>query len=325
MRANGGQKSVLSCSRATKTCGPIWRGSLLGPISQEQTSDDSPQSASSFRSEVEFLNRVWFITGAATGIGHTLTSHVLASGDRVIATARQAERLTTLEQAGGKKARTFELDVTDQDAVERVTQRAWNAFGRVDYVVNNAGSAFRAPLEACSETDIRRLFEVNFFGTVSVIQAFLPHLHAQGSGHFVNISSLAGAAPVPGRSVYSATKYAVEGLSATLAFELDLVGIKITVVQPGSFATELISKAIPIPKIDGYDHLYEVISHRATDDPLSDPALGAAAIFDAVTSSDPPLRLPLRSSCLEYIRRSIDQQLAEYAKWESTIQLPDPE
>jgi NAD(P)-dependent dehydrogenase (short-subunit alcohol dehydrogenase family) len=273
---------------------------------------------------VDCLKRVWFITGAASGLGRALATHVLASGDRVIATARKVERLAAFEQLGHQEARTFELDVTDQDAVEGVTQLAWDAFGRVDYVVNNAGSAFRAPLEACSDGDVRRLFEVNFFGTVSVIRAFLPRLRAQASGHFVNISSLAGAAPVPGRSVYSATKYALEGLSVTLAYELDLVGIKMTVVQPGSFATELINKATAIPAIDGYDRLYEVISHRATDDPLSDPALGAAAIYNAVTSPDSPLRLPLRSSCLEYIRRSIDQQLAEYVKWESTIRLPDP-
>jgi NADP-dependent 3-hydroxy acid dehydrogenase YdfG len=268
--------------------------------------------------------KVWFITGAATGLGHSLAAHVLAAGDRVIPTARRVDRLAEFADAGPEVARTFELDVTDSDAVQKVVADAWDVFEHVDFVVNNAGSAYRAPLEACSDDNVRKLFETNFFGALSVIQAFVPRFREQGSGHFVNVSSLAGGAPVPGRSVYAATKFALEGLSATLAYELRMFGIKMTIIQPGGFTTQLMKRATEMPVIDAYGPLYEVMAGPVTSDGPSDPALGAAAIFQAVTSPEPPLYLPLRASCSQYIRQAMEDQLREYDEWESTTRLADP-
>jgi NAD(P)-dependent dehydrogenase (short-subunit alcohol dehydrogenase family) len=273
---------------------------------------------------MEAADRVWFITGAATGLGRALSDHVLAAGERVIATARGVDRLADVATAGPRRARTLELDITDADAVRSVVAEAWTAFGRVDYVVNNAGSAYRAPLEACSDDNVRALFETNFFGAVSVIQEFVPRLRAQGSGHIVNISSLAGGAAVPGRSVYAATKFALEGLSVTMAHELAMFGIKMTVIQPGGFATELLKRAAVLPVLEDYRPLYDLMSHHATGTAPSDPALGAVAIYDAVTSPDPPLRLPLNGSCLDMLRRATRDQLAEYDKWEATSRSTDP-
>jgi NAD(P)-dependent dehydrogenase (short-subunit alcohol dehydrogenase family) len=268
--------------------------------------------------------KVWFITGAATGLGRALADHVLAQGDRVIATARRSDRLADIENAGPDHARTFELDVTNSGEVNEVVAAAWEAFGRVDYVVNNAGSAYRAPLEACTDDDIRGLFETNFFSAVSVIQAFIPRLRAQQSGHFVNVSSLAGGAPAPGRSVYAASKSALEGLSATLAQELEMFGVGVTIVQPGGFVTQLMERAPTLPVIDAYGPLYEVMNGPLTSAAPSEPALGAEAMYAALTSPEPPLYFPLRASCRDYIRRALEEQLYEYEAWDSTIRMADP-
>ncbi len=180
--------------------------------------------------------RVWFVTGSTSGFGRALVDAARAHGDRVVATARRPDALAGL---AGDDVLVLALDVTQEDAIEPALDRAVERFGRVDVLVNNAGVGFVGALEETSLGDLRAVMETMFFGPAALTRAVVPRMRAQGSGAIVQISSQGGQVTAPGFSAYCAAKFALEGLSEAVAAEVAPFGIRVLIVEPGSFRTGL--------------------------------------------------------------------------------------
>jgi NAD(P)-dependent dehydrogenase (short-subunit alcohol dehydrogenase family) len=265
--------------------------------------------------------RVWLITGCSSGFGLALASAVLARGQRVIATARQPSALGDLARLFPETCRTLALDVTDSSQVKAVAAQAADAFGRLDVVVNNAGYGLIGAFEELGTEQITRNFETNFFGALEVIRATLPILRTQGSGHLVNISAAAVISNYAGFSIYGATKWALEGVSESLAAELKPLGIKVTIVQPGPFRTDFIGRSLErAPSyIADYDRTSgKFLRFLETMDGKQpgDPARAAEAIIAAVESAAPPLRLVLGKYANDKLRKTLAEAERERAAWE---------
>jgi NAD(P)-dependent dehydrogenase (short-subunit alcohol dehydrogenase family) len=185
------------------------------------------------------LNYVWFITGVSRGLGKTIAEEALSRGDLVIGTSRNGKSDI---KAPPEQFRVLSLDVTDEAKVYTVIEKAQEIFGRLDIVVNNAGYGLLGAVEEITTPEAKGVFETNFFGTLNVIQAVLPTLRAQRSGHIVNISSVAGMTGIPGCGLYAATKFAMEGLSESLSHEVAPYNVRVTIVEPGAFRTEFLSQ-----------------------------------------------------------------------------------
>ena len=253
---------------------------------------------------------VWLITGCSTGLGRALAARVLARGYRLIATARHPETLAELVAVDPSRCRALALDVADAPQFAAAVAQAAEAFGRLDVVVNNAGYGLIGAVEEYDEAQIARNFETNFFGALRVIRAALPILRSQRYGHFVNVSAAAVIANYPGFSIYGATKWALEGVSESLAAEVRPLGLKVTIVQPGPFRTDFIARSLEraTGSIADYDpssgkfrRFLETMNGRQP----GDPAKAADAIIDAVTSENPPLRLVLGKYAIDKTRRKL--------------------
>ncbi|MEV6443826.1 oxidoreductase [Amycolatopsis sp. NPDC051716] len=264
--------------------------------------------------------RVWLITGCSAGFGREIALAALAAGDRVLATARRPETLAELRERGGDRLRTAALDVTDAGQVDTAVQAALEAFGRIDVVVNNAGSGSVGAVEELTLTELRELMDVMFFGAVGVTKAVLPHLRAQGSGTVVQISSMGGQLSPPGYGAYCAAKFALEGISEALAAEVAPFGVRVLIVEPGAFRTEFGGGRMHRSRtIDAY-----AVSTGGTREAVEtmdgtqpgDPAKAAAAIVRAVGSDDAPLRLALGADAVEAIRAHHEAVAADLAAWE---------
>lgn len=259
---------------------------------------------------------VWFITGCSSGLGRALARRVLASGHRVVATARRPETLADLAGDHPERCRALALDVTDVAQVGPVVAQAAAAFGRIDVVVNNAGYGVIGALEELGDEQIARNFETNFFGAVRVIRAALPILRAQRRGHFVNISAAAAIANYPGFSIYGATKWALEGMSESLAAEVRPFGLKVTIVQPGPFRTEFVARSLEraVERIADYDpssgKFLRLIETMNGQQP-GDPDKAADAIIAAVAAPNPPLRLVLGKYAQDKARRKLSAATRE--------------
>ena len=259
-------------------------------------------------SESTIPPRVWLITGCSSGLGLALATTALASGHRVIATARHPSALDELVARHPETCRALALDVTDPAQVKSAVTAAADAFGRLDVVVNNAGYGLVGAFEELGTEQITRNFDTNFFGALEVIRAALPILRAQKSGHLVNISAAAVISNYASFSIYGATKWALEGVSEALAAELKPIGIKVTIVQPGPFRTEFIGRSLERAEthLADYDRssgkflrFLETMDGKQPGDPLK----AAAAIIAAVESDSPPLRLILGKYANEKARK----------------------
>ncbi|MET8854242.1 oxidoreductase [Amycolatopsis sp. NPDC004625] len=264
--------------------------------------------------------RVWLITGCSAGFGREIALAALAAGDRVLATARRPETLAGLQAHGGDRLRTAALDVTDAGQVDAAVKTALEAFGRIDVVVNNAGSGSVGAVEELGMDELRALMEVMFFGAVAVTKAVLPHLRAQGSGTVVQISSMGGRLSMPGFGAYCATKFALEGLSEALAAEVAPFGVRVLIVEPGAFRTEFGGGRMHRSRtIDAYAvstaGTREAVENMDGSQP-GDPAKAAAAIVRAVGRDDAPLRLALGADAVEAIRAHHEALAADLAAWE---------
>ena len=266
-------------------------------------------------------SRVSLITGCSSGFGAALALAVLSRGERVIATARNPDAIEELSAQFPETCRALALDVTDASQVKSVVAQAVEAFGRLDVVVNNAGYGLIGAFEELGPEQIARNFDTNFFGALSVIRAALPILRAQGSGHIVNISAAAVISNYAGFSIYGATKWALEGVSESLAAELKPLGIKVTIVQPGPFRTDFIARSLERAEshLADYDRtsgkFARFLETMAGKQP-GDPVKAAEAIIAAVESDTPPLRLVLGKYANDKTRKKLADAEWERAAWE---------
>ncbi|MBW4840776.1 MAG: SDR family NAD(P)-dependent oxidoreductase [Paenibacillaceae bacterium] len=265
------------------------------------------------------MSKVWLITGSSRGFGRSLAEAVLATGDRLIATARKPEQLAALTECYGDQVRTVALDVTDQEQVKAAIEAAIQSFGRLDVLVNNAGYGNLASIEETSPEDFRSQFETNFWGVVHVTKAALPFLREQGSGHILQFSSVGGRIGSPGLGPYQAAKWAVEGFSEVLAKEVAPLGIKVTIIEPGGFRTDWAGASMShIEPREEYRDTVGLMLERvrqSSGKQKGDPNKAAQAIIAIVAEKNPPLRLLLGSDAVQVAREADRQRLAETERW----------
>jgi NAD(P)-dependent dehydrogenase (short-subunit alcohol dehydrogenase family) len=187
------------------------------------------------------MSKVWFVTGANSGIGAGIAKAALKAGDRVVATGRNLDKLrTAFDGVAGERLALVQLDVTDETKAQAAVAEAIERFGRIDVLINNAGYSLLGNFEELTVADFEGMLATNFYGVLKVMRAALPVMRKQRSGHVINISSVAGVAAFKHCSAYSASKFAVEGMSLAVAAEVEQFGIKLTVVEPGFFRTSLL-------------------------------------------------------------------------------------
>jgi len=262
-------------------------------------------------------SKVWFITGASRGFGRIWAEAALKRGDRVAATARKLSDLADFKDRFGDTVLPLALDVTDADQVRQAVGQAHSRFGRLDVVLNNAGYSLVGTTEEATEADVRALFDANYFGMLRVIQAALPLLRQQGSGHIVGVSSTMGIVAMPLIGFYCATKWAVEALHDSLASEIRGFGIKVTLVEPGAYATDFGSPSSlkRAPGMDAYADLRKQVFGRLSASKKGDPAATAEAILKIVDAENPPLRFILGNENLPMARAAYADRLSTWEAW----------
>jgi NAD(P)-dependent dehydrogenase (short-subunit alcohol dehydrogenase family) len=265
------------------------------------------------------MDRIWLITGANSGFGRAITEAAVAAGDVVVATARRVAALADLAAAHPGQVDVLPLDVTDAKAIDATVTGVIGRHGRIDVLVNNAGRSHVGAAEETTEAELRDLFEVHLFGPAALTRAVLPHMRSRRTGAIIQISSMGGQLSFAGFAAYSATKFALEGLSEALADEVRPLGIKVLIVEPGAFRTELfgnISASAPISDYAGTvgetRHMIEVSAGTQPGDPVK----AAAAMLTALDAPDTPLRLPLGDDAVDAILGHLDRTRAELATWE---------
>jgi NAD(P)-dependent dehydrogenase (short-subunit alcohol dehydrogenase family) len=251
-------------------------------------------------------NRVWLVTGASRGIGAEIAKVILATGDNLIATARTPASLAHL--GNSDRLLPQRLDVTDPAQAAETVAAGLDRFGHIDILVNNAGICLLGAVEEASAEHVKSLFETNVFGLLNVTRAVLPHMRARRRGHIMNISSVAGYSGYAGFGVYSGTKFAVEGLSEALHLELAPLGVRVTIVEPGFFRSDILdhSKSLIESDIRFADYDATAGAVRAIVPGLShnqpgDPVKLAYALMELANAPHPPLRLPLGPDALQRI------------------------
>ena len=260
--------------------------------------------------------KIWFITGASRGFGRIWAEAALKRGDRVTATARKLADVADLKKQFGEAVLPLALDVTNPDQVQQVVQQAYAHFGRLDVLVNNAGTSLFAATEEASDEQIRNLFDANYLGMVRVLRAVLPLLRKQGSGHILGVSSGLGITALPLIGFYCATKWAVEALHESLAQEIRPFGIKVTLVEPGAYATDFGKSAEIADALQPYAEFRKQFLTRLAGLERGDPEATAEAVLKMVDADDPPLRLGLGTSILPRARAAYRERLAEWEAWE---------
>ncbi len=262
-------------------------------------------------------HKVWFVTGAARGFGRRWVEAALARGDKVAASVRNVDALAALVDQYGDALLPITLDVTDRDAVFKAVKHAHQHFGRLDVVLSNAGFGCMGAIEEVQIEDARAVFETNVFGTLSLTQAALPLLRAQGSGHIILVSSVAGVVAMPMAGVYEGSKFAVEAIGEALAAEVAEHGIKVTLVEPGGYATDFLSDSSirTAPALPAYDAVRAQLAAMLTPDSLGDPAATADAMLTLVDAENPPLRLIL-GTLLPFVEDIYAQRIKTWQAWQ---------
>lgn len=262
------------------------------------------------------MKKTWLITGASRGFGRIWADAALQRGDQVAVTARKLADVADFGARFGDAALPLALDVTNAEQVEQAVQKAYGRFGRMDVLVNNAGTSLVAATEEASDEQIRGLFDANYLGMVRVIRAALPLLRKQGGGHILGVSSGLGITALPLIGFYCATKWAVEALHESLAQEVKAFGIKVTLVEPGAYATEF-GKSAPIAdSLAPYAGIRQQFLTRLATMERGDPKATTEAILKLVDTDHPPLRLGLGNSILPRARAAYAERLATWEAWE---------
>jgi len=264
-------------------------------------------------------NKVWFITGASRGFGRVWADAALKRGDKVAATARKLASIAGLKEKYGANVLTLELDVTKPDQVKTAVTQAYDHFGRLDIILNNAGYSLVGTIEEASADDVRALYETNIFGTLAVIQAALPLLRKQGGGHILGVSSGLGHVTMPVIGYYCSSKWAFEAIHESLAAEIKGFGINVTIIEPGAYATEFGSQESLkfAAGLDIYADFKTQFFGRLKNSERGDPEATPEGIFKIVDAEHPPLRFFLGSQNLPWIRAAYADRLATWEAWES--------
>lgn len=267
------------------------------------------------------MEKVWFITGASSGFGKAFAEYAITQGYKVIVTARRLDKLESIKALAPDQVEAIKMDVNDNAEISAAVKKTIDRFGRVDVLINNAGYGIVGAVEETPESELRALMDTNFFGAASVTQALLPIFRQQRSGAIVNISSLGGQLSFAGFSAYSASKCALEGFSEALADELAPLGIKVLIVEPGNFRTELAGAAMKhMPELDAYKETVGATRNFArgmNGTQEGDPAKAAAAIDKALAAEKTPLRLQLGEDSVNAIKKHSEQLLQDLAAWKS--------
>ncbi|HEX8976986.1 MAG TPA: SDR family oxidoreductase [Solirubrobacteraceae bacterium] len=267
-------------------------------------------------------NKTWFITGTSRGFGREWSIAALERGDRVAATARDLSTLGELARRYGEALLPLALDVTDRSAVFESVRRAHEHFGRLDVVVNNAGYGQFGMVEELSEEEARAQIETNLFGALWVTQAALPFLRQQGSGHFLQVSSIGGISAFPGIGMYHASKWGLEGISQSLAAEVKDFGIKVTLIEPGGFSTDWGgASAKHAGRLEAYARVHEASRQRRAGNIPGDPVASAEALLRVVDADEPPLRVFFGTAPLGIAERDYENRLATWRKWQPVSEL----
>jgi NAD(P)-dependent dehydrogenase (short-subunit alcohol dehydrogenase family) len=264
-------------------------------------------------------SRVWFITGSSTGFGRVIAEILLQRGERVAVTARNPDQIQDLVAGYKDTGLALALDVTQPPQIAAAVAEAEKFFGRIDVLVNNAGYGYLASVEEGEEAEARAMFDTNFFGLIAVTQAVLPGMRARRTGHILNISSIGGLVANPSTGYYSATKFAVEAISESLAKEVEPLGIWVTAIEPGPFRTDWAGRSLKVAKASIPDYADTAgarsrqINERSGKQP-GDPVRAAEAMITIVEADQPPRNLFLGKIAFEmareklsYLSKSIDQ------------------
>lgn len=266
----------------------------------------------------------WFITGASRGFGREVAIEALRRGDRVVATARNPADLDDLVASHGDQLLALQLDVTDAAQIADTVRSAIDRFGQVDVVLNNAGIGYFAAFEESEEAEARRLMEINVFGLAGVTKAVLPGMRQRRSGTIIQVSSIGGLRSFPALSWYHASKFAIEGMSESLAYEVAPLGIRVVLVEPSSFSTDWAgsSAAETLPENEIADYESTAGANRrgmraVSGKEAGDPVRAAIAIVDAAHDANPPLRLPLGNFAFDALIEKLDSVRADVSPRES--------
>ena len=267
--------------------------------------------------------RVWFITGCSSGLGQALARSVLARGEIVVLTALEPKLLESLVVEFPNRALALRLDVTKTEEVKASIEKAISTFGRIDVLVNNAGWEVDGAIEEVEYDTFRRVFDTNLFGVLDILRTVLPHMRQQRSGHILNVSSIACFEANGGMGFYTSSKLALEGISVCLASEVAAFGIKVTIVEPGSFRTDFIKNCFDLidTKIEDYKPYVELRRKQITryrmdnTSSLGDPNKAALAMIQVVDSDNPPVRLPLGPDAVKTIEKSLEFTKSELEAW----------
>ena len=279
-------------------------------MTQKENSNDLKRSPT---------EKVWFITGSSRGFGRIWTQAALERGDKVAATARNLTSIADLKDKYGSQVLTLELDVTKSDQVMKAVKEAHAHFGRIDVVVNNAGYSLVGTIEEADAEDVKAMYDTNIFGTLSVIKAALPLFRQQGGGHILGVSSNLGHVTLPVIGYYCSSKWAFEAIHESLAEEVKSFGIKVTIIEPGAYATEFgTPESLKFaPGLDIYTDFKTQFFDRLKTLERGDPNATPDAIFKIVDAAQPPLRFFLGDQNLPWVRKAYAERLATWEAWEA--------
>lgn len=273
-------------------------------------------------------NKVWLITGCSTGFGREIAIHAINAGYQVVVTARNPETLLDLEKINRENVLALKLDVTNKEEVNQAVQKSVETFGSIDVLVNNAGIGYFSSVEESLEDETRKMFEINFWGLMNMTNAVLPTMRSQKSGHIINFSSIGGLASFPSMGYYHATKYAVEGISETLAQELAPFNIKVSLIEPSGFRTDWAGRSSVKTESKIYeDTVGKMIQGAASSNghEPGNPAKAAEAIMKIVELPNPPLRLLLGKMAYQVATHKYTTLLNTVEDWKETTVSADYE
>lgn len=270
----------------------------------------------------------WLITGCSSGLGYAIANAVLEAGFNAVVTARTVDKVIDFQKAYPERALALALDLTDKASIARAITQAEDYFGPIDVLINNAGYGYRAAVEEGDDEDVANLFATHVFGPVALMKAVLPVMRQRRSGTIVNLSSIGAQFWNPGSAYYSAAKMALEGITLTLKTEVEPLGIRVLVIEPGAFRTDFAGRSLMGAKTEIADYAATVGPRRPANDRMhgtqpGDPKRAASLIVQTLTKAELPQRLLLGSDAVNIVSKALNNQLEEIAAWASASATTD--